>query len=458
MTFRVRQAQQDKLAREHVGRFLEADLAAAFGEAVFTSETGEIAYGPTTRRGRMSLDAEGRIIRSVTPLQRATHFDFAEGRLAQLRTPAAGAIRFGYDQAGFPATAQRHDGVTERFSFSPDGDLLNYQCGDGSRQRFDYNQQRKLTRIVERTGAERRWEYDDHGRLTHIVDPLGHATSFEYTSWDLPSRISHAGGVVEDFSYAGETTERRIGGSPHSKIQYDSKARVTRTEYADGILARFSYDAQDRLVEGALDDVAARFVYDDAGRLSVSQVAGHAVSIEYLNGGVSRIVLPDGRAVSYEYDADGRLSAAIDWQGNRQSFSYTASERPLARYLPNGLLERSTYDSVDRLRFVELGSRDTRVWLDSFEYDSLDRVVSRENNRDGQRHYTYDEGGQLVLVRDAAGTALESFSYDASGNRSFASGQFASYDAGDRAISAGETEYDFDDRGNRIRARNAAGT
>lgn len=464
MTLRLRQAQQDRLARDSVGRFLQQDLAAAFGEASFSTDTGRIEYGAAYQRGRMLLDTEGRIVQSATPLQRVTHFDFADGRLAQVRSPASGATRFSYDRAGCPATVERHDGAIEQFTFSAEGDLRGYLCADGSSLRFDYDQRRKLTKLVERTGGERRWEYDDQGRLASIQDPLGRATRFEYTSGELPSRISHAGGVVEDFRYEGQTIERRVDGRPHSKIEHDGKGRVARTEYADGVLAAFSFDAQDRLVEAALGEVTATFIYDKEGRLALSDAAGRAVSIEYLNGGVSRIVLPDGRAVSYEYDADGRLAAATDWQGNRQHFSYGASERPIARYLPNGLVEQTRFDSVDRVGSIELGTSSSRIWLETFEYDKMDRVVSRDNNRDGRRNFSYDEGGQLAAVRDAAGATIEAFAYDASGNRVYCSrpgapsGEFARYDEGDRAVSAGNTEYGFDARGNRAWARNAAGT
>jgi len=455
---RIRQAQQDRLARDLVGRHLACDLAKTFGAATFSPETGCIDYDLPPRRARMVLDEKGRIVQSYTPLGRSTRFQFQGERLRALQTSAGVVSYFGYDATGFPNISQRSDGATEQFVYSPTGDIQRYVLSDGTVMRFERDVKRRLKRFVDRNGSETRWVHDEEGRLTGIVDPRRNQTRFTYTSGTLPVRISRPDGTVEDFTYHSASIERSVDRAHHSTISYDPTGRLTRVEYADGTTLALTYGEQGKVVFGSVSEVTTQCSYDSDARLLIDRTGAHAVSCTYDNGQLSRVTLPDGQSVAYEYDADGRVNAVVDWSGRRQELSYGLSEQPVQRRLPNGLTEYYQLDPLDRLCAIDLavvtGGEARPIWRESYGFDVMDRIAIRHDNRSGRTDFEYDAAGQLVAAR---GVKTEQFAYDAAGNRVFGSGQLVSYDMSNRAISDGRGQYEFDERGNRSSSNSASG-
>ncbi|MEO7033620.1 MAG: hypothetical protein ABI548_07075 [Polyangiaceae bacterium] len=120
---KIRQQQQDRFARDAVGRHLAKDLTEAFGEGSFSTETACVDYGVAPRRARMVLDEKGRIVQSLTPLGRATRFLFENDRVRGVQSSAGVVSYFDYDAAGFPQGVQRSDGATEHYAYSLPGDI-----------------------------------------------------------------------------------------------------------------------------------------------------------------------------------------------------------------------------------------------------------------------------------------------------------------------------------------------
>ncbi len=156
--------------------------------------------------------------------------------------------------------------------------------------------------------------------------------------------------------------------------------------------------------------------------------------------------------------------SAIDWSGRRQEFSYGAGEGALQRRLPSGLIEYTQFDSLDRLRQIDLGAvvgLELRgLWREVYDLDAMDRVAVRQDSRTGRRDYQYDAAGQLLSVR---GAGEEQFAYDPAGNRVLGGGRLVTYDARNRVVTDGVFKYDYDIRGNRaapmlLRARFATNT
>jgi len=455
--FRIRSPQYDRLESEQVGNYLARDLAKAFGEARYSPEKNSVLYGRGSRQGRLQLDDKGRVARSVTPLGRITSFRFENDRLQTQQTSAGVVTTFGSDAAG-NVSSMRHDQSSQRLEFDGNGDLLRQTFPDGTSMRYERDQQRRLLRLVDRAGTQTRWSYTEDGLLASVVDPRGHATRFEYTDWDLPTRVLHPSGTIEEFDYGANQVKRRVGGAPHSERSVDDQGRPTSIRYADGHEVEFVFNEHGKVTRAKSAAAVTECKYDDGGRVVLDKTGLHAVSCEYQEGNLSRITLPDDSSVAYEYDADDRLSAVVDWTGRRQQFAYGTSEQPVARQLPNGLIERYMLDDVDHLRTVELAATDGTKWRQSYAFDLMDRLVVREDSLYGPEHFEYDAAGQLTAVRDSNGQPLESFAYDEAGNRHFASGRFAAYDAGDRAIRDDQNVYAFDARGNRTSAQSAGAT
>jgi RHS repeat-associated protein len=82
-----------------------------------------------------------------------------------------------------------------------------------------------------------------------------------------------------------------------------------------------------------------------------------------------------------------------------------------------------------------------------YGYDERNRLVAY-SGPEGARSYVYDELGQLLETRDGANQALETYDYDANGNR-----QGTEYELGlqNRLKSDGTYDYEYDAEGNRTK-------
>jgi RHS repeat-associated protein len=117
------------------------------------------------------------------------------------------------------------------------------------------------------------------------------------------------------------------------------------------------------------------------------------------------------------------------------------------------LRTKYTYDGANRLtdlqhRHVENITTSHALAEYSYTYDQMNRITEVDSTQDGISVYSYDSVGQLTNVDHAAGRADETYTFDATGNRS----------GGDYVVSAKNHtdestgfEYEYDRNGNRIK-------
>lgn len=119
-----------------------------------------------------------------------------------------------------------------------------------------------------------------------------------------------------------------------------------------------------------------------------------------------------GRSLVFERDQLGRITAIVDPEGGRQSYSYDARGDLVSHTDPEGHKTRFRYQAGHRLVEVvdPLGRSGART-----EYDAAGRVVATTSAVGRRVEFTHDVSGQREVVSDADGSRTE-LAYDADGN------------------------------------------
>jgi RHS repeat-associated protein len=171
----------------------------------------------------------------------------------------------------------------------------------------------------------------------------------------------------------------------------------------------FGYNSPGDLVS-ATDPLGneRRLSTDEIGRTtSVTDALGFTATAQY--NGVSAVTMitdPLAQDTHVTYDASGRLASVIDPRNNAvESYQYDSGDRLTAR---TDALFKSVgyqYDSAGRLT----QATDRKGQITTFEYDSANRIA-RINFPDATQTRTYDSLGRLAEIREAA--SATAYSYD----------------------------------------------
>jgi len=155
---------------------------------------------------------------------------------------------------------------------------------------------------------------------------------------------------------------------------------------------------------------------------------------------------------NYTYDALNRLTSITNNKGFATNFTYDALGRRTSMTHGNGVVTTYQYDPASQL--TRLAHQLGAATINSFDY-SYDRVGNRtsKTSRDGAANYTYDTLNRLVQAINPLPTnPLESFQYDAVGNRTNSNQNFSSsFDAANRLLEDGNFTYQYDNNGNLTR-------
>ncbi len=220
--------------------------------------------------------------------------------------------------------------------------------------------------------------------------------------------------------------------------------------------------------------------YTGSNLTSIIDSAGRTITLTNDgNGRITQIADPIGRTVQYTYDASGDLVTSTDPNGNTTNYTYDANHQVLTVVDPRGnTLVSNAYDAEKRVvnsqldakggqtTFVydEVNRKTTvtqplgRVTVDHF--DTLHRLVQREDALGNSSFYAYDEAGNRTVVTDKRGYNTQ-YEYDERGNVTakidpFGSTTTITYDAENRPLTRTDalgntTTFEYDSAGNLVK-------
>lgn len=313
-----------------------------------------------------------------------------------------------------------------------------------------------FNRITSQTFADGRilrYEYDGGDNLISVTPPSRPAHTSIFSSVDLLE--SSAPPVVEQ---EGAT-----------KYRYNRDRQLTLVTRPDDQTVAFAYDAAGRLATVTSDGATLGYTYDTAGRIaSVTNSDGPSLSFGYdgalvttqswsgaVTGSVAFTYDDNFRktaenGVALTYDSDGLLASAgaLSLQRDPQSGRLNGSRLGIVN-------DAWTYDVYGDASTYTVSLNSAQVLRQAYTRDAGGRIAQLVETTGASSttiSYAYDGAGRLVTVtRD--GLAVESYGYDANGNR-----QSGSYDNQDRLIAGANATYRYTKNGELDSKTDASGT
>ena len=399
------------------------------------------------------FDKLNRLIKTIDENNEQTRFEYdLEGNVSRITNAVGNTTANEYDARNRLVLSTDARGGKTRYRYDLNDNLLSLTDSVGNTTQFQYDARDRLVAEIDPLGKRTTYSYDSENNLIEKVDRNGRTTSLAYDSLD---RL-----VTEDWILpSNSVVANRIN------YAYDSNSNLTQV-YDNFSALSYTYDERDRvvtvdnsLVTGSgsqlntpMPSVLLTYAYDAAGNVSsvTDTIDGNA-----------------GATTVYGHDALDRVTSITQTGSNTSDkhveFGYNelgqfiSIERYAAQSdLATQLVAQSSYvyDDLNRLSMLDHTNRSgNRLNFFDFTFDASSRITSIED-MDGLTSFSYDRTDQLVAANRSAADPRgdESYSYDKNGNRINSHRHGSKYEtgAGNRLLSDGTYNYEYDNEGNQI--------
>ncbi len=367
-----------------------------------------------------------------------------------------------FDARNLIATETDALSQTASYGYDPDHRRIAQTDRRGIVTHWNYDAEGRLIQTVQDVGgtdpgtgdATTAFAYDAAGRLIEVTDPNGLATAYTLDPMGRVEALDSpdTGLTATTYDAAGNRLTQTDARSITATSSYDALHRITATTYPDSSQnVSYSYDQPDgvtgcsgsfpigRLTGFTDASGSTTYCYDHRGNVTrKTQVTGTlSLTTQYgytLGDRLDTLTYPDGTALTYTRNALGQITAITQTDTNPSQAIVTN-----ATYLPFGPIEQIAFAGGASQDFAYDGNYrmtdlDGTALNLQFRFNEEGNLIDAEDGdlgaAVGTRNYDYDALSRLISVIDgyspppggpgtmmSALTVLETFTYDATGNR-----------------------------------------
>ncbi|GAB7078886.1 RHS repeat domain-containing protein [Megalodesulfovibrio paquesii] len=353
-------------------------------------------------------DDKGRLTRQATGNRTTAYTYDAQGNLATVTGSDNRTVAYSHDAAGRVTAIERPDATTVRFVYDQNGNMRVLTVPTDVDHAFDYNKVDLNTEYETPLSGSYQYLYDKDRRLVKTIFPGGRSIDNHYVDGLLRSVTTPEGQIIYDYACGSKVTSM-VMGDESLTFAYDGSLMTSLSQ------------------SGELDATIG-FQYDDTGELAGLTYAGETIA--------------------FTYDLDELTTKVGDFAIARDA----QNGLPLAVSDGTATLSRSFngYGEVETETLAVAGAQVGEVRLERNTIGHITRKTETIDAATQVYDYEYDSMGRLTRVVDGNGTLLEAYTYGKQGerltqyslwfdigNRTF------EYDAEDRLLRAGDTQYEY---------------
>jgi RHS repeat-associated protein len=335
-------------------------------------------------------------------------------------------------------------------SYDANGNPVHTADALGTQQKSGYDALNRLVSTIQNyNGADTATQnatttttLDALDRTTNVQDPGSLHTAYTFDGLSNRTALTSpdTGTSTDTFDAAGNRLVHTDAKGIVSTSTYDALNRPTGTTYAD-ITANVSYTYDEanavtgcassspigrrtRIIENTVSTV---FCYDARGNVlqKTQTVSGFKDVTQYAFTAGDRLktmTAPDGTLTTYAHDTDGRVSSVTVKASGASSAANVATAitwlpfGPVGSYkLGNGQVVTRTYDANYRVTDVTSPALSLHFALDAS--GDIAAIGNASGANPATETYHYDPLYRLTDATESSGTALESYTYNATGDR-----------------------------------------
>ena len=328
-------------------------------------------------------------------------------------------VTYTYDAVGNRISRTDQKSQTTTYTYSDLYFLLQRTYPVSPADVFTYDLSGRVLSATRGTWAET-YAYDGADR---IVQSVQNGRTISYT-YNIPARIrmvTYPSGrsITEQMDFRGQLSTVNDGGmTPIAQYTYDAAERALTRAYRNGTVATYSYNANNWATSlthtmGASLIVGFNYAFDNEGNKNYEQKlheATHSEGYSYDNvyrlidykvgtlvGSTITIVITQ---TAYNLDPLGNWSSIVVTPGGTQTRTHSPSNEITSTNATSVLSDNNgntsddgtnlySYDEENRL--VKVTVKSTSTVVGQYQYDALDRRVSKIDNFGVQTFYYYDD-------------------------------------------------------------------
>ncbi|MDG9670842.1 DUF6531 domain-containing protein [Hahella sp. CR1] len=402
---------------------------------------------------------KGQLI-SETNNNKSTTFAYNDnGDISVASTSEGEVTAYKYDLNGNITEVKQPDGSLVRLRYNANDQLTHFIDGAGRTTEYAYDGLSQVRKKIDPAGNVFEYLYDNERNLVGLINEKGERYELAYDRNERLIREVGFDGRVQQYQYdpAGYLKAHIEGLHSNEQAQItlfrrDRMGRLLEKHSPDGEVTRFGYDANGQLTKAANSNRSVQFGYNTLGQL-VEERQDYAVLRHQYDalGHRTQTTLPDGRRLEFEYESNGLFNRA-SFNGELLAKVQRDQEGREMRRQQGAVESRYEYDVMGRLVRHQVSSRQTkeRIIERRYSYDVGGNLALIDDFKKGATHYHYDALDRLKAVESYCN---EEFAFDPAGNIL----EGANQAKGNRLNFHGDRHFEYDEAGNLIREKRGKG-